>query len=190
MSKPLLEMKGTAVATQMGYVRDNFGEDGYQQWIEALSPEARTIVEGAVLESNWYEGECAVVELRSKICQVFYKGDPRGSWELGRYSAERALTGIYKVFLRVGSPNWMIDRGNMVFNRFFRPGLMETVQNEKNLAITQLKDFPESTGLVEMTIAGFIEKGLELSGTKNINVLITKSFSRGDDYTEFKYTWT
>ncbi|MCP4676238.1 MAG: hypothetical protein GY854_12160, partial [Deltaproteobacteria bacterium] len=82
MADVILEMKGTAVKTQIEYVRVKFGDDGYRNWVEALSEDARAIVDETVLESRWYKGECAVVELRSKICDVFYDGSPRGAWEL------------------------------------------------------------------------------------------------------------
>ncbi len=189
MEDAILELKGSAIQGHIDFVRDTFGEDKLKQWVAALSPEAREIVEGAVLQSKWYKGEHIVVELRAKICQLFYGGSPRGVWEFGRYSADTGLKGVYKVFLKVGSPGWIAERSALIFSQYHKPGDLQAVSSGKNLTVLQLTDFPERTGLVEQTIAGFIERAVELSGGRDVVVDLTKSFSQGHEYTEFRVSW-
>ncbi len=189
MPPVVLEMKGTAVQTQVEFVKKTFGEERFKEWCAALPPEARELVEGTILTSSWYKGEPFVVGIRKAICDVFYEGDARGARELGRFSADKGLRGVYKVFVRFGSPNWVAERATQVFSRYFRPGEIETVANDKKSARARLTGFPEKTGLVEQTVAGFMEGAVIISGAKNPAVQIPKSVSKGDQYTEFLVTW-
>ena len=46
----------------------------------------------------------------------------RSAWELGRFSAALTLRGVYRVFLRLGSPGRMLVRATSIFESFYRPG--------------------------------------------------------------------
>jgi hypothetical protein len=183
------EMKGTAVLTQMEFVRSRFGEDKYRDWVAALDKEAREVVEGTVFASSWYKGKPLVIGTRRAICDLFYDGDPRGAKDLGLFAAEMGLGGVYKVFVRIGSPNWVAGRAAVIFSQYFKPGHIEVVSREKNGTVLRLIGFPDETGLLEQTVAGFGEGAVIVSGGKNVVVEITKSYSKGDEYAEFVGSW-
>ncbi len=185
----IIAMKGTAVQTQVRFVQTKYGKEGFERWASSLAPEAEAVVREPVLVSKWYEGESFVVGLRAKICELFFDGDPEGARELGRFSAEKGLKGVYKVFLRFGSPSWVAERTTLIFDTYFRPGKVTVTLNEKNRAHAIIRGFPDSSGLVELTIAGFTEQALTMSGVKNVRVEIVKSYSRGDGYIEIHTTW-
>lgn len=189
MESIVFKMKGTAILTQMEFVRKQFGDTKYHDWIATLPARAREVVQGTVLTSSWYEGRDIVVGLRSAICDFFYGGDPIGARELGRFSAEKGLSGVYRIFVRFGSPSWIAGRATQVFSQYFKPGHIEAISMKKKSALLRLAGFPEESGLVEQTIAGFMESAVVISGGKNVWIKITKSFSKGDEYTEFSGKW-
>lgn len=185
-----IAVKGNSLKTLVEFIGSKFGPDGLERWTSSLHPEAEEAVRGTVLASTWYEGEHFVIGTRMKVCELFYGGDINGARDIGRFSAERSLKGIYKVFIRFGSPNWIVTRTSLIFSSYFRPGTVEMVVNEKGRANARIVGFPDHTGVVEQSVAGFSEKALVMSGANDVDVQVVKSLSRGDEYAEYEVTWT
>ncbi len=185
----MLKLKGTGIISQIEFVKDRFGEEGFESWVGAMSLPARELVTSPVFASSWYEGEHAMLEPRNKICEVFYNRDPKGARHLGTFTAERSLKGIYRVFIRIGSPEWTVGRVARIFGTFFNPGDLNPVVSEKGRLVMRLSDFPAKSDVFEEMICGFAEKALELSGCKEVHVERVTSLTRGDPYSDFSGTW-
>lgn len=108
---------------------------------------------------------------------------------MGRYSAESVLKGIYKLYVKLGSPKHLIDRASRVFAAYFQPSDILVVKSKENFLCVHITFFPDADEAVEYNIAGWMERALEISGCKNIKVEITQSLARKDDVTEFNITW-
>jgi hypothetical protein len=185
-----MEAKGTTVSTTPNFVRERYGEHGLARFLDALSPQARVILGSPVLASRWYPLEYGVIEPTRKVCDLFFGGDPKGARELGRFSADQTLRGIYKVFLRLRDPMWTIKKSTAVFSVYYRPGTCEVQDETKCSATIRYVDFPEKSGVVEQRIAGWDERGLQICSVSNISVDVTKSISRGDREIEIALRWS
>ena len=185
----MIKIKGSGIQSQINFVRDHFGDDGFSRWTEALSPAAKKIVASPIFASSWYEGEHAVLELRNNICAVFFGNDPRGARKIGAYTAEKALTGIYRIFVRFGAPEWVICRATRIFGTFFEPGIFNRVETLTGGMLIRLTDFPAKSDVFEETICGFTQRALELSGCVDVEVERICSIVRGDPHSDFKATW-
>ena len=183
-----MEVKGTAVESIPLFVKEKFGER-YEEWLNSLPPKSREIMTKPILAAIWYPLEEAFIIPTLKICELFYNGDLRGAWEAGRFSADFALRGIYKVFVKIGSPGFIIDRASAIFSNYYRPSKMEVVERGKNRAVLHITEFGKPHIVVEYRIAGWIERALEISGCKDLKITITKSLTRGDKYTEIVGEW-
>ena len=62
---------------------------------------------------------------------MFFSDEKEAGLELGRYSAEISLKGIYKIFLKISSPNFVLARASNVFNTYYNPGIVEIIENKK-----------------------------------------------------------
>ena len=186
----MFKIKGTGIISQIQFVRENFGDEGYARWLASLSQPAKLCVENPVSATSWYEGDHVTLELRNQICEVFFNGDPRGAREIGAFTAEKSLKGVYRFFLRLGSSEWIVGRAARLFGTFFKPGSIIHVESAKGLLLMRLVDFPVRSEVFEEMVCGFAVKALALSGCSNIKVERTCSFARGDPYTDFKGTWT
>ena len=69
-----VEVKGTAIITVPLFIKDRFGEGGLNQWIGALTPEARQVYPASVLVSFWYPLKEFLIEPLRKMCDLFYAG--------------------------------------------------------------------------------------------------------------------
>jgi len=181
-----MDVKGGAIVSMRDYVLNNFSSR-YQEWLKTFSPEVqKTIVNP--LPSSWYPLQAALIEPTAKICSIFHNGDPRGAWQVGRFSADHALKGIYSLFVKLGSPGFIVSRGSRIITNYYRPSGIKIVENQPKRAVVQIDQFEQPDQLVEFRIGGWIERAIELSGKKAVTS-ITRSMAKGDSVTEFDVQW-
>jgi hypothetical protein len=100
------------------------------------------------------------------------------------------LTGIYKFFVKASSPSFIISLGGKILSTYYRPCEMKVVSSSNNTTIMHIIKFPGINVIIENRIAGWVQKALEISGCKNVNLLITQSLTRGNPVTEFKISYS
>jgi hypothetical protein len=184
-----MKVKGIAVKTINEYVKKKHPED-YQSWINSLSDAAKRLLQQGIISNQWYDVQEAAIEPTVKFAEVFHDQDVKtGAWELGRYSAEVALSGIYKLYVKGSSPKHIISRANRAFTAYYDPSAMETKSPDDKSVIAMITEFYPPSEVIEYRIAGWMEKALELSGCKNLKVEITRSLAKGDSLTEFDMRW-
>ncbi len=184
-----MKVKGSAVATLPLFVRENFGEDGLQKWITSLSPEVQKIFEKNVISVGWFPLEQILVEPTKKICDLFYNGNMKGAWESGRFSAEQGLKGVYKVFIKLGSAAFITKKASSILPTYYEPSEMKVVDLQSDSTVIHITKFAEPSEIIDNRIGGWMEKALELSGYKTVNISITKSLAKGAPFTEFQVSW-
>jgi hypothetical protein len=184
-----MEVKGTAINSIPEFISRKFGREALSQWLNALSERARRVYGGAILSGNWYPVKEIMEEPTKKMCEMFYRGDVRGAREGGRYSAEMGLKGVYRIFVKLGSPEFLIRKASTIFTSYYQPSEMKVVAQEDRKAVVHITKFAEASLLIENRIAGWMERALEISGCKNVKILITQSLAKGSPYTEIVATW-
>jgi hypothetical protein len=183
-----MQIKGSAVKSIPDFVRKNHPEH-YDSWMEALPESSRRIFKDSVLPSNWYplhEGAVVPTEVMGKL---LYADVTSGAWQCGRYSAETALTGIYKFFIKAASPFFIVDRAGKIFTTYYSPSSMEVVEKGSNYVVLHITRFDEPSLVIESRIAGWIERAMEIHGFGTVLVDITGSLAKGDSLTEFRVSW-
>jgi hypothetical protein len=184
-----MEIKGTAVIAIRDYVKTNYKEK-YSEWVSSLPEDSKLIYINAIDSSKWYPLEMGGVVPTRKLADMFYQGDYKnGSWLSGIYSAEKALSGIYKIFVKASSPSFIIDRASRVFSTYYRPCEMSVISKKDNGVRVQISQMTSSDEVIEYRIAGWIQKALEISGAKNVKIEFPKSISKGDAVTELEINW-
>ena len=184
-----VEVKGTAIVTVPLFIKERFSEGGLNQWINALTPEARKVYQTSALVSSWYPLKELLIEPLRKMCALFYAGDLKGAKESGRFSADYSLKGIYKIFVKLSSPEFIVRRAGSILPMYYTPSEMKVVESRKGQGIVQITKFPDMDQVLEIRIAGWMERALEISGGKQPNIRITRSLTAGDPLSEFLATW-
>lgn len=185
----MVEVSGLAVATIPLFIKENFGEEGVEKWKSKLDPEIFEIFNSSIKVNHWFDIQKTFVEPTKILCGLFYGGDYQAAWKFGRFSADYGLKGVLKVFVKIGSINFLVKRASVIIPNYYTPMTMDIHTNEKGYAVLQIPDFPGIHPLIENRIGGWMERALEICGAKELQVEITKSLARGDDYTEFKVRW-
>jgi hypothetical protein len=183
-----MEVKGTAIESLPLFVKKYYPER-YNEWLNSLSEKSRDIMQNA-LTAEWYPLEQGLTEPTMKVCELFYNGDKKGAWEAGRFSADHSLKGVYKVFVRFGSPHFIIKRASRILPTFYTPSTMKVVGETKRSTTLQIIEFPKLDKIIELRIGGWIERALEICGCKNVKIDIPKSLTIGNPLTEFDIKWS
>jgi hypothetical protein len=187
----MMRVKGTSIKATSSFIRRQFKDSGFDQWFEALSDGAKELFhpDAGIMTNSWYPMDLGFIEPHRVAVNLFYLGDTMGVWKMGRHAAEYGLRGVYKIFVRIGSPTFLIKKTSQVFNTFYEPGKAFVPDHDKGYGILRIVDFPEKTGLVEIRVAGWVERALEISGCDDVSVVIGKSLTKGDDHIEIICRW-
>ena len=183
-----MEVKGSAVATIQEFVHSKYNSQ-YDDWLNSLPGESKSLMQNKVLPSSWHKIETAIVIPTEKICNLFYGGDLKGAWEMGRYSADVALSGIYKLFVKVGTPQFIISRASNILSTYYRPGNINIVESNSNSIVVHFSNFIGMHQVIEYRIAGWIERALEISGCSDISLKVSRSMTKGDEISEMIISW-
>jgi hypothetical protein len=184
-----MEIKGTAVIAIRDFVKTNYF-DRYNEWLQSLPDNVRSIYAGIIDSSDWYPLGTGGLIPTKRTAEMFFDGDyKKGAWDAGRFSAQKALTGIYKIFVKASSPAYIIQRASRVFSTYYRPCEMAVVNRSEKSVVLEISNMTESDVVIEYRIAGWIQKALEISGATEIKIDIPQSISRNDEVTRMDIKW-
>jgi hypothetical protein len=184
-----MEIKGTAILAIRDFVKTNYQEK-YNEWLDSLPDDSRMIYSAAIDSSKWYPLLAGGLVPTRKTAEMFYNSDYiKGAFEAGQFSAEKALTGIYKIFVKAAAPSYIIQRASRIFATYYQPCQMEVIDKTNNHVLLEISNMTHSDIVIEYRIAGWIKKALDISGAKNIRIEIPKSITRGDPVTRIDINW-
>ncbi len=183
-----MEVKGTAIKSIKEFVLYNY-QAQFQDWLKELSPKAKETLMNS-LSNQWYPLQEGIVEPTSVIAKFFFGGDIRlAAFECGKYSAQIALTGVYKIYVKFSSPAHVVDRGSRILPAYYNPSKISQIARENNLVRYEMTDCIGISEVVEYRIAGWMYKALEISGCKTMSVIVAESV-RTHNRTVFEARWT
>jgi len=185
-----MQVKGTALIATKKFIQEKFGEEGFKKWLDSLSGEAREVYEYSVLANEWYPLTKMLVEPRKKMCVLFYGGDiAKGAKEAGRFSAEYSLSGVYSLFVKLSSPQYLARKAADIITTYCKPSALGVAELKDNGAVMRITEFPEPSDVMEYSNMGYIQKALEVCGCCDVGVERSSSLAKGDSYTEFVISW-
>ena len=184
-----MKVKGTEIISLKMFVESRFGEDGFAKWLAALDEETQYVVQFA-MASSWYPAEQMFAVPGRRMCELFFPDDlEEGAREWGRAGADRELTGVYRLLVRVGSTNMMLSTAADKWPMFYNTATLRPVVNEKHHALLRLEGSPVSDILWANAVAGWLERALAMSGVRDARVDITQTTEGGLSVFEFNLTW-
>ena len=96
----MMYVKGTAIAAIPIFIRQKFGENGYDRWLGELKQGAQETYHEGVVEKKWYPLNESLNEPLQKMCDMFYNGSLHGAVESGRFSANTVSAACLSYSLR------------------------------------------------------------------------------------------
>jgi hypothetical protein len=164
-----VQVSGHIIRSRYIYVRQR-GEEAYQQVLAGLQPETRKLMEDGPLETVWYPFDL-YLDLSVVADRVLGTGDLQVTYEMGSFSCEHNLTGIYRVFFRFGNLNFLLDRAAKAWKSQYDFGTMSVTRDPENKQrITmELADVPRPHRAMYLAVWGWAVKAAQLSGSEIVD---------------------
>jgi hypothetical protein len=181
-------VKGSAITSRTLWVRLHGGEEGVERLRASLSPKARAVVDEPPHKATWYPFD-VFVELNTVIDKVFGKGDLSRVKELGRFGADANLTTVYRLFYMVGTPKWIMDRAARLWDLHYDSGRLIVQRYPGNEIELRIHGFGSPDKTHCLSVLGWAERSLELSGGKTVVAEEVRCRTRGDTECAIHGTW-
>jgi hypothetical protein len=187
--RPQVTIKGSAVLDSARGIRERLGDDAYARLVAGLDDDARHLFEGDILPTSWYPLDAFVRFLEADLRESA-GGDERALVARSRWLFERQLKGIYRLFVKLGSPEFVLKRISIVHMTYYNGVHLETVSLGPGRAVLRYTGFDARHRLIGNAIVGFYGKALELSGAKDVRAEFTTPIGDPKGYAELLVTWS
>jgi len=181
------QIKGLAVLGAVQRIKTISGDEIFKKVLDELNEKDKKIFSGNLLPSIWYPLNSFTNFLKAEV-KIVYKGD-NTKLRLGSEAiVENHLKGIYKFFVKLGSPEFVVAKIGAIHKTYF-----DGIELEKEITKGQFigKYFGYEIGqdVYEEVIIGFYKKALEISGAKNIQAKFDIPINEGKEYAQIIVTW-
>jgi len=185
----VMQVKGTGIKTTRDFVKTKFPTK-YDGWLNTLPNQSKQLYTYALNVGDWYDIQIAYYHPVNKITELFYNNNSQiAGDELGRFSAESSLKGIYKVFLLVASPHYLMKRAANMMQAFYNPSEIEVAEASQKHVIFKIKKFDGINKTTEYRIAGWCARALELCNCQKVSYRFISHISSGQTETVIEFKW-
>ena len=165
-----MTIKGTSVKSTYNFVKKIHPEQE-QLWLDSLTPESKSLMGSPVMSTDWYSIMDGMIVPVQKIADLFYGGDVnKAAFEIGKYSAIEGLKGVYKIFIRMASPIFVLKRSPKIFNTYYSGVKFDIIETESNRAVFLVEGFKKNHESIFSRIDGWIEETLRIIGSEPLEV--------------------
>ncbi len=184
----MANVKGSALSSRVLWVQLNHGAAGLTRLVAQCSPDLRHSIETGIHKATWYPF-AQFIELITVIDRLFGKGDLGLVHELARHGADANLTTIYRLFYKVGTTHWILGRAVRLWSAHYDSGYLEVLTRGPRTAILKIRNFDTPHPIHCMSVLGWCQRSIELSGGKNVKSTETRCRALGDDWCQLESTW-
>jgi hypothetical protein len=172
------EMKGLSLRNYVPTLVSIRGDAVSEKVMAALSPPLRDALQsGKIVPSGWYP---VAWKRELHAAGRAATGEARLAWIMGEEMTRRDLSGIYRAFLRVVSPRYVLSAGSRIFSTYFRPGSMRVVERRSGfvrVAFNECMGFDRN--LWQDTLGG-CQATLEAAGASTVRLRLESGGGDGD----------
>lgn len=184
----MLHIKGTAVLDTLEAIKTRAGKAELDKIISHLDLETREILRQPISPSSWYSCDAYSRFLEADILETA-GGNEQELVRRAEAVIEKQLSGIYKMFVRLGSPEFVIRRIAAVHSTYFDGVQIIPEMKGPKSATIQYVGFSRNHRIMGFVILGFFRKALEISGAKEVSVHFTVPIEAGEKFCELALSW-
>jgi len=180
-------VKGTGVMSTRTYVEEKHN-DQFESWINSLPKKSNDIYTNVINSTNWYNLEDAYLLPMKLIAQSFFDGNEElAALDMGKYSAEHGLKGVYKVFLMKASPQTLMKASKRIIS-IYHDNVEVNIDNVKKKSfVLSCTRITTNNKLFDFRTIGWCMKALELTNCKN--VIFENVKAKNPEMFAFKLSW-
>ena len=183
-----MRVKGAALRSSITYLREHFPAEIQQKVMESLQEDQRTILSRPILVSDWYDAEL-LYSFMHAVAEVSVQDERVIFHAMGRQSCDDGLNTVYKLFFKIGSPAFIIKRAAQVWGNYYDEGKMEVLDSSSKFAHLRLLEQHLPNVAMCMRVTGWMERAVEFSGGRNVQLDHNTCAHRGDQFCEWRASW-
>jgi hypothetical protein len=184
----MLHIKGTAVLDTMQAIQTRAGDEELDKILAQLDEKTRKELQPPISPSSWYSCDAFALFLEADVRETA-GGNEEVLVKRAEAVIEKQLSGIYKMFVRLGSPEFVIRRIAAVHSTYFDGVQIIPEIKGPNSATIQYVGFSPHHRIMGFVILGFFKKALEISGAKGVDVHFTVPIQAGEKFCELALLW-
>jgi hypothetical protein len=181
-------VKGSALASRVLWVQLGHGAAGLAKVRAEASPALAATLDAGVEKARWYPLP-QFYELNVLIDRLFGAGDLALVRALGRHGADANLTTIYRLFYKVGTTHWILGRAVRLWSAHYDTGYLEVLARGARAATLRIHNFALPDRAHCLSVLGWTERSIELSGGQRVLAAETLCRTRGDDMCQLETAW-
>jgi hypothetical protein len=179
--------KGIGFVNVKAFTEERFGPTGWDAALQQLVSSDRRELEG-IVSVGWYSLSLYARLIRA-VDRVHGYGDLSLVVQLGRFEAERDLTTVQRLFLRLANPAFILEKTGEYWRRFHDTGHW-VIERQ---APTRVRAFLDDWGYADVAlcreVVGYVSRAFELVGAKNVRMDHSRCRGRGEARCEFLGRW-
>src|SRR5580692_5940419 len=184
----MVQIKGSAIKETIEQIKSRAGEAAFQKILGLLDEETRKICAAEIFSSTWYPLDLFTRFLEIEI-RVLANGHEEMVTRGSEAVIERQLRGIYKAFVKLGSPEFVIKRIAAVHATYFQGVPIDVQLQGHGKAMIKYTGFERQHRIMGFAIIGFFKKALEISGAKDVVIYFATPIEEGKGYSELSIAW-
>jgi uncharacterized protein (TIGR02265 family) len=183
------QIKGNLLTKRTWYVKEHFGQQGLDSFLEALSPEGRGTLLKPPLTFAWYPLGL-MMDIDRVIVERLMEGDLSRMRQFGAEIAKHDLPLLYKVLFKVGSPAFVVKRLNVAARTYLKDTTVEVEMTGATAARVVLSGRRLPYYFCRWGCSGWFEAAVELSGGRDIAVEHPACVHEGAQTCQWQVSWT
>lgn len=183
----MASFKGSVFASSVAFTQQTYGTETVQQVLSDLSREERETLQSSTAV-GWIPVEPVLAFVRG--VEAMHGGPDHELCErMGHFSAGWSINSVIRVFARLQSPGWLIDKGTSVWSRYHDTGRWEFQPREQGHMSGRLLNYAVVDAGFCARLRGWLVGAAELTGGVNAKVSESRCTSRGHDHCAFTISW-
>ena len=183
----MAKVKGVVILNGRDYALANGGEEAWARVLERLGPEDRQSL-AAVIPVGWYD--IGLYDRTNRaLAEAFGGGDGLVMAAVGQFAAEHDLKTIHRLFLRLATPAYVIERSAGFWGRFQDSGTWTVTREPPNRVRARLVDWGAQDELTCIRLAAYMFRLFQLVGARNGKLERVACRTRGDPACVFEGKW-
>ena len=175
-----MRIKGTAVRTLPKYILLNYPEK-YQQWLDSLPPQSQSIFLDKIYPSHFYDLHLAAVEPIKVFAKIIEQTPEDLAFDVGKFSAEDAFRGVYKIFASITSANFYIRKAKTIFATYYDDVIVDVNASSSSDIELHIGRVDEQDKIIYNRIAGWIY--MLVIVTQRVEPTVDYEYIKNDDGT-------
>ncbi len=184
-----MKIKGNILKSRIGFVRERFGEDGWQRVRDALPPEDARLLSGIITNSTWYPFDLGR-HLDEAIVSTVGHGSSAVFEDLGRASAQENLNGVHRGLLAPGDPEGFMRKAQMIYRFYYDVGDRTWESTGPGSGVLTTRGAETYSEADCATVIGWYKEALAMCGAKAVRIVEESCRGRGDDACRYRVSWS